>query len=161
MSFRSNPVRSLFSFLRGQGLEAGNSDDQRADDYRAIAEGLRVQFYWLAFGTGESVASSYLQRQHNEVGWIRNVISAAAFPYEPMRYDFRSLSPKNWQTLLKGIREGWIRTQSKYFSDNISKLKKQRSFFEHYSAAMLFCRIRSLNLQFLIPKRVAASIYTH
>jgi hypothetical protein len=137
VSFRSKGLRSLFSFLRGGGLDAGNSDDQRADDYRAIAEGLRVQFYWLASGTGESVVSNYLQRQQNEVGWMRNVIRTAAFPYEPMRYSFRSLSRENWRTLLAGIREGWTRKQSEYFSKNISNLKKRRSFFEHYSAVML------------------------
>jgi hypothetical protein len=137
VSFRSNRLRSLFSFLRGRGLEAGNSDDQRADDYRAIAEGLRVQFYWLASGTGESVASNYLQRQQNEVGWMRNVISTAAFPYEPERYDFRALPQESWRTLLAGIRTGWIKEQLRYFSKTISDLKLRRSFFEHYSAIMV------------------------
>ena len=70
-----------------------NLHDQRSDDYRAIAEGLRVQFYWTACGSGESVASNYLQRQRGEVGWIRRVISAAAFPYEPMRSVFNALPP--------------------------------------------------------------------
>ncbi len=37
--------------------------DERQNDYRAIAEALRVQFFWNACGSGESVDQRYLQRQ--------------------------------------------------------------------------------------------------
>jgi hypothetical protein len=51
-------------------------------DYRALAEGLRVQFYWAAAGVTEPDISrfthdSFLQAQDPEIGWIRNVMRVA------------------------------------------------------------------------------------
>lgn len=52
-------------------------------DYRALAEGLRVQCYWQRAGIGadESGAfahDNFMQKQDVELGWIRNVMRAAA-----------------------------------------------------------------------------------
>ena len=51
-------------------------------DYRTLAEGLRVQFYWAAASVvSDSVArfshDNYLQAQDAELGWIRNVMRVA------------------------------------------------------------------------------------
>ncbi len=51
-------------------------------DYRALAEGLRVQSYWQRAGiaTGadhEFSHASFLQKQNIELGWIRHVMRAA------------------------------------------------------------------------------------
>ncbi|MDH3747973.1 MAG: hypothetical protein OER97_07170 [Gammaproteobacteria bacterium] len=48
-------------------------------DYRALAEGLRVQFYWAAAGVRNESESkfahdNFLQTQDPELGWIRNVM---------------------------------------------------------------------------------------
>jgi hypothetical protein len=52
-------------------------------DYRALAEGLRVQSYWRRAGlsiTGddEFARDNFLQKQDVELGWIRNVMRGAA-----------------------------------------------------------------------------------
>ncbi len=51
-------------------------------DYRTLAEGLRVQFYWAVAGVTSSrkwkfAHDSYLQSQNPEFGWIRNVMRVA------------------------------------------------------------------------------------
>jgi hypothetical protein len=51
-------------------------------DYRALAEGLRVQFYWACAGIrgGQQTKfahDTFLQKQDVELGWIRNVMRAA------------------------------------------------------------------------------------
>lgn len=51
-------------------------------DYRTLAEGLRVQFYWAAAGVvSDDVAryshDNYLQAQDTELGWIRNAMRVA------------------------------------------------------------------------------------
>jgi hypothetical protein len=51
-------------------------------DYRTLAEGLRVQFYWAAAGVTSGNASkfahdNFLQMQDPELGWIRNVMRVA------------------------------------------------------------------------------------
>ena len=52
-------------------------------DYRALAEGLRVQSYWRRAGisvTGdpEFAHDNFLQKQDVELGWIRNVMRSAS-----------------------------------------------------------------------------------
>jgi hypothetical protein len=51
-------------------------------DYRTLAEGLRVQFYWAVAGvTNENESKfthdNFLQTQDPELGWIRNVMRVA------------------------------------------------------------------------------------
>lgn len=48
-------------------------------DYRALAEGLRVQCYWVAAGVtagrnSKFAHDNFLQKQDAELGWIRNVM---------------------------------------------------------------------------------------
>ncbi len=77
-------------------------------DYRAIAEGLRVQFYWTAAGTGQSVSSAYLQRQRGATAWIRTVIASKAFPYERSAAAFAALKEEEKRGLLVNVRHGWV-----------------------------------------------------
>ena len=51
-------------------------------DYRALAEALRVQFYWALAGVGRDDLEAYshdnfLQLQNPDVGWIRNTMRVA------------------------------------------------------------------------------------
>ena len=51
-------------------------------DYRALAEGLRVQIYWLIAGVVDTSSiefayDNFLQKQDVELGWIRNVMRVA------------------------------------------------------------------------------------
>lgn len=43
-------------------------------DYRALAEGLRVQFYWRMAGLADSVSDHYISQQRGELEWIRTAI---------------------------------------------------------------------------------------
>ncbi|TBR39392.1 MULTISPECIES: DUF4231 domain-containing protein [Dyella] len=50
-------------------------------DYRALAEGLRIQSYWRKAGISKSTDhefahDNFLQKQNIELGWIRNVMRA-------------------------------------------------------------------------------------
>lgn len=58
-------------------------------DYRTLAEGLRVQFYWAMAGVSQSDLESYshdnyLQLQDPEVGWIRNAMRVAGITADAM-----------------------------------------------------------------------------
>lgn len=59
-------------------------------DYRALAEGLRVQFYWAIAGIGNDNVSkfthdSFLQTQDPELGWIRNIMRIAGTETDAMK----------------------------------------------------------------------------
>jgi len=54
-------------------------------DYRALAEGLRIQFYWRLAGVSGRLRNdfaydNFLQKQDVEIGWIRNVMRFAGAP---------------------------------------------------------------------------------
>lgn len=56
-------------------------------DYRALAEGLRIQSYWRRAGISvnsehEFAHDNFLQKQNVELGWIRNVMRVSAL-YPP------------------------------------------------------------------------------
>ncbi len=90
-------------------------------DYRALAEGLRVQFFWRLAGLRESVASDYLGKQQSELDWIRQAI-------------------RNWNLLtgfvndcnkpihieaLQAVKTYWVQGQSHYYRNAAIKQKKK------------------------------------
>jgi hypothetical protein len=65
-----------------QRLATRSAWNRKYLDYRALAEGLRVQFYWAAAGvTSENESKfthdNFLQTQDPELGWIRNIMRVA------------------------------------------------------------------------------------
>lgn len=65
-----------------QGLAARRGWFRKYLDYRTLAEGLRVQFYWALAGVSqddleETSHDTFLQLQDPEVGWIRNAMRVA------------------------------------------------------------------------------------
>jgi hypothetical protein len=51
---------------------------ERFQDYRALAEALRVQFYWAACGVPIAVSDNYLRQHADELGWIRQALRGPA-----------------------------------------------------------------------------------
>lgn len=82
-------------------------------DYRVLAEGLRVQFFWAVAGVTMENPSrfshdSFLKRQDLELGWIRNVMRYAGF-----HADSTDRTPTERQVAL--CTEHWVRDQQAYY----------------------------------------------
>ncbi len=80
-------------------------------DYRALAEGLRVQIYWRVSGLHEDVSDHYLGKQRGELNWIRHAIKscnvlADAYP-TPQAH-----APA---TILPIVVQLWAREQRNYY----------------------------------------------
>jgi hypothetical protein len=60
----------IFHFVKWQRYHNKNLD------YRALAEGLRVQIFWHLGGLIDSVADHYLRKQRGELIWVRSAIRA-------------------------------------------------------------------------------------
>ena len=88
---------------------------EQQHDCRALAEGLRVQFFWNMAGLGESVSANYMHRQRSELDWIRGAIRGASIPYERWRDLFDGLSPIEKCQALKTVHDCWIIDQYNYF----------------------------------------------
>lgn len=88
MDFENWPyfmVTFLVFFLFAAGLQTWSQRrgwHRKYLDYRTLAEGLRVQFYWAVAGVVKENVSkfahdNFLQTQDTELGWIRNVMRVA------------------------------------------------------------------------------------
>ncbi len=85
-------------------------------DYRALAEGLRVQFYWRLAGLADNVSASYLRKQLDELRWIREALRGSNVlppPADP-RADL--------------VLAHWVRGQADYFR---SRAKLQMTRIHH------------------------------
>ena len=85
-------------------------------DYRALAEGLRVQFYWRLAGLADNASTSYLRKQLDELRWIREALRGSNVlppPAEP-RADL--------------VLAHWVRGQADYFR---SRAKLQMTRIHH------------------------------
>jgi hypothetical protein len=72
-------------------------------DYRALAEGLRVQFFWRLLGISDHVEDHYLGQQRSELEWIRyalrkwRALDDEAFPPADQECsDFLNLARRRW-----------------------------------------------------------------
>ena len=81
-------------------------------EYRAVAEGLRVQLFWQLSGVNYSVAEHYQYLIKTEVGWIREALRNMQFLANP-ELSWKPLPrPAAVQAL---TRRFWIDDQEKYF----------------------------------------------
>jgi hypothetical protein len=66
-------------------------------DYRALAEGLRVQLFWCITDIDASVANHYLGKHRTELDWIRNALRNWRIPLTPPEQYCRfDLALKHW-----------------------------------------------------------------
>jgi ABC-type multidrug transport system fused ATPase/permease subunit len=101
---------------------------ERFLDYRALAEGIRVQLFWRLAGVSDDVSMSYLRKQSDELQWIREAIRALNVvpPLGPTRFDL--------------VEDYWIRGQHgqlTYFRKS-AKRDKQRLETTRRSARVLY-----------------------
>jgi hypothetical protein len=85
-------------------------------DYRALAEGLRVQFYWHIAGLRDGVADSYMRHQRDELDWIRNAIRH----YEPTETVTDIGHPSEEQRVRIAV-DYWVEEQYKYFNKTVKR----------------------------------------
>ncbi|MDR3412074.1 MAG: hypothetical protein P4L87_14215 [Formivibrio sp.] len=85
-------------------------------DFRAIAEALRVQFFWGLAGVSCGVTDFYLRKHHDEMNWIRLALRGPALQALAM-----GLGPVH-RDLVKNY---WIEDQFSYFSGTSYKGKRR------------------------------------
>ena len=108
-------------------------------DYRTLAEGLRVQFYWAMAGiSGRDLENyshdNFLQQQDPEVGWIRNAMRVAG--------TVADASPRQHNSALDTTIDEWIGDQDKgqldYYTHKALERARHRSITEALGKISLF-----------------------
>ena len=93
-------------------------------DYRALAEGLRIQFFWSIAGAHGSVVDHYLRKQRGELEWIRSALMSwdVIAHGEPIAHHHHG---KGRADRLQMVRRLWVLDQRNYF--------KRKAEHEHHA----------------------------
>lgn len=85
-------------------------------DYRALAEGLRVQLFWAIGGTELRVADEYLSRYRGELDWIRRAIRAGCLAHDS--------SPTTIADAKELLMDRWIDDQANFFARSAARQER-------------------------------------
>jgi hypothetical protein len=114
-------------------------------DYRALAEALRVDFYWEIAGVrkefdGEFAHESFLQKQDVELQWIRNAMRAVSLQLaiRPCG-EFASGFPFVYANWVGDDHPTSRRGQMSYYRERLHELERGMHFSEQIDRALLFC----------------------
>jgi hypothetical protein len=108
------------------------------EDYRAMAEGLRVKFFWKLTGIRELIADHYLGRQRSELDWIRNGFRGWNVEESRERHgEPDSATSEEQRNRLAFARKYWIDDQQKYFVRAAERNHKYHERFEYLGYACM------------------------
>lgn len=107
-------------------------------DYRAIAEGLRVQIYWRLAGVPRRAIDYYMRRQRSVMDWIREAMRAWTPDHLPREEELIAVDDR-----LRLVSTCWVDSQLEYFRrtlklDEHELKRKERSIDLFFFAGLLF-----------------------
>ncbi len=87
-------------------------------DYRALAEGLRIQFFWRLAGLSESAADFYMRRQRSVLDWIRDAVRNWAFTAAHTSRESGTAATATGKLAhnLELVHKHWVEDQLNYFA---------------------------------------------
>ena len=114
----------------------------KGQDYRALAEGLRVAQGWRDLGITEFVSDLYLTHQADETRWIRQALGSLERLCKPQP-----------RVPTKKVIDRWIRPQWSYYTDAINRDSGAIESFEKISKISTVLSVALAML--LLPGKVA------
>ena len=153
----------LVFFLIAAGIQyfAGRRGwNRKYLDYRALAEGLRVQFYWAAAGvTSENESKfthdNFLQTQDPELGWIRNVMRVAGTECDAL--------PQTHAEGLQFVLREWIGDgnsgQLGYYRKKVRERVRKNRNTEWLGRISLLTSVLVVLLFIAIPSRIPEDLF--
>jgi hypothetical protein len=117
------------------GLSASSGKralDTQHEDYRAMAEGLRVKFFWKLAGVRDQVAEHYLGKQRSELDWIRNGFRGWNVAEAGQNDNVENLPAEEQRDRLGFARKYWIDNQQAYFKGAAERNLKYHENFERF-----------------------------
>ncbi|MEP6897175.1 MAG: hypothetical protein ABI870_01480, partial [Rhodanobacter sp.] len=128
-------------------------------DYRALAEGLRVQGYWRRVGIAlnddpEFAQDSYLQKQDIELGWTRNVMRAAGL--QSMDTTLRGSAQDLREVIRDWVGDATHAGQLDYYTCKAAQRARRHRFTEAVGMASLCIGIGISVLLAVLAHRLSA-----
>jgi hypothetical protein len=122
--FFAGVIAALFTYVRAKrGLY-----ETKHLDYRALAEGLKILFFWRVAGIRDDVGAQYLRKQRSEVDWIRLAVRAA---------DLRTSQSAIPAESYAWVKTQWMEHQLRYFEKSAIACKKRDEKCAWWAAALV------------------------
>jgi hypothetical protein len=112
-------------------------------DYRALAEALRVQFFWSVAGIAEPVADHYVQHYRTELDWIRRALSTIYL----FRSDAQAPPPDELHRMQLALNH-WVGQQVGWF---VKKSTDQQAILRRLDRISDVCLVAVWTVSILIP----------
>ena len=150
-------ILALFPIIMGIGylfykLAVRKDYENKYYDYRALAEGLRVQFFWKLMHSKENTYDHYLRKYRGEMDWIFQTIRNVCM-YANQEISQNPLSCKKGE--LEIIQRHWVKDQETYFVDKVPE-KEQKIKRQERITLCFFCAAMATVLGFFIVKAIVA-----
>lgn len=115
-------------------------------DYRAVTEGLRVQFFWQLSKINEDISNYYLLKQKTELQWIRSVVQYINLGIN------ENIAMDNKVYDYNLVIKNWVEDQFKFFKNKVKHNKNRKELFENLIRAFLWGSVvLSIMLIFPLP----------
>ena len=115
-------------------------------DYRALAEGLRVQFFWKLASLPDEAADHYLRKHCGELEWIRKTIQNWNL-HQPQDGSAEETSALKDAEKREWVHEHWVRDQAAFFK---KKVKEKQNKCSGYKQKMKVFFVGSLVILFVL-----------
>src|SRR5581483_516777 len=123
-------------------------------DYRALAEGLRVQFFWKLAGLSDSAADYYMRKQKSELDWIRHAVRSCMTETCP-----EPETNEIWTTeegilgRLKLVQKYWVDDQATYFGRAAHRDEEQLHRNERFITFLFGTTLLLAGIQLFLPQQ--------
>ena len=124
--------------------------EHKHEDYRALAEALRVRFYLNVGGFNENVSDHYLKRHRGELEWVLYALRSSELEGW-LAINSSPVIRKTDQTkILRTLKECWIDSQLRWFIKTAYKKQRASKRWESLANGFFVGAILSAVLLFLI-----------
>jgi hypothetical protein len=149
----------LLTNMASYWLQTSRQDRWQAwhQDYRALAEGIRVQFYWRLAGLSASVGDHYLRHERGSRAWIRIALRNTSIANVPAASaDATARFPL--------VMEYWVRNRERHFAQTLPRIVAERKRYESYIKALLITSVMLgavTALVLILPTPLAHVLHEH
>jgi Flp pilus assembly protein TadB len=110
--------------------------EQRFQDYRALAEALRVQRYWRSVDIEACVAEFYLRRQQSELEWIRRAL-ATWHTWDDDQPVQAKPQAEPLASRLERVTQEWVDGQCRYYERNTRRNRRANTWSSRAAQGLL------------------------
>ena len=152
LSFAASLVGSMWVHRR-----AAKEDHQnKHQDYRALAEALRIQFFWRVAGLPDAVVDHYLRKQRGELEWIRNALRA--WDAESMRHHSHEEQAPPLAARLAFVQRNWVAEQRNYYA---KRARREHALLESEEHKVELLVKGSVGLAMLLGLVLTVPLFVH